>query len=209
MSWRGLKHFIVENLAPLDASAKVLNVGAGGRTAEVVDSVRRARGFQVISLDIDLQRGPDIVADITNYSSRTEYDVVVMIEVLEHVVSPQAAISNVHHLLKPGGRLILSTPFLFPLHDCPMDYYRYTKFGLRRLLEEFADITVEERDSWAEVMCVLTARLFRERFSGAKLIGSAAVLIAAMLYPFAVVLSSVIRADGYTTGYKVTATKRR
>ncbi len=39
-------------------------------------------------------------------------------------------------MLKPGGKLILTVPFLGRLHEEPFDYYRYTRYGLRHLLEK-------------------------------------------------------------------------
>jgi hypothetical protein len=39
-------------------------------------------------------------------------------------------------LIKPGGKLLLNVPFLYWLHEEPYDYYRYTKFALRRFAEE-------------------------------------------------------------------------
>lgn len=207
MSWRGLRRFIEGSLGAVSAAAVVLNVGAGGRTAKVIEPVRARQGFQLISLDIDPARGPDIVADIITYAPQVRYDVIVMIEVLEHVRQPFDAVRNVHRLLKPGGRLVLSTPFLFPLHDRPMDFFRYTRYGLEELLGEFAQVEVRERDSWAEVVCVLIARLLRESSFSARLVAPFAVLVAALCYPAAMLLGRMIKADGYTSGYTVLATK--
>lgn len=208
MSWRGLRRFITDNLAALEPSAQVLNVGAGGRTARVIAEVQARRSFAVTSVDIDARRGPDVVADIITYAPGIAYDTVVMIEVLEHVLEPRLALDNVHRLLKPGGRLVLSTPFLFPMHDRPMDFFRFTRYGLECLLSQFGTIEIRARDAWAETLCVLLARLFREEFRGAWLIGPLAVFTAAALYPLAMLLSRLIPADGYTSGYTVCATKR-
>ena len=141
------------------------------------------------------------------YAPETRYDVIVMIEVLEHIRQPFEAIDNIHRLLKPGGRLVLSTPFLFPLHDRPMDFFRYTRYGLQELLKKFEQIEVRERDSWAEVLCVLVARLLREKSLGARLIAPFAVLTAISCYPLAMLLGRIVQSDGYTSGYTVLATK--
>jgi SAM-dependent methyltransferase len=65
-----------------------------------------------------------------------DYDCVLSSQVLEHVGSPQAYLSECHRLLKPGGNLILSTHGTFEDHDCPHDYWRWTAHGLQRLVEE-------------------------------------------------------------------------
>ena len=64
------------------------------------------------------------------------YDTALMIEALEHVPHPWLALAETWRILKPGGTLILSVPHLSRLHDEPHDYFRYTKHGLRRLLED-------------------------------------------------------------------------
>jgi SAM-dependent methyltransferase len=207
MSWRGLRSFIESTLDNLGPHATVLNVGAGGRTARVVESMRASRGFQVTSIDIDPARGPDVVADVITYAPDTQYDVVLMIEVLEHVLDPFAAVKNIETLLKPGGMLALSTPFLFPVHDRPIDFFRFTHYGLRQLCSGFESTSIRPRDGWAETLCVLLARLFKERSLGAKLFAPCAVLVAAAMYPIATLFSRIVYTDAYTSGYMLHARK--
>ena len=60
-------------------------------------------------------------------------------QVLEHVPDPCAAVANLRELCAPGGRVIVSTPFLIKVHELPsygmLDYWRFTPRGLRTLLE--------------------------------------------------------------------------
>lgn len=64
------------------------------------------------------------------------FDTVLCTETLEHVARPARVLAELRRVLKPGGWLALSVPFLQPLHQEPHDYYRYTPHGLRHLLEE-------------------------------------------------------------------------
>jgi len=61
------------------------------------------------------------------------FDLILLMDVLEHLPDPDAVITELRRLLRPGGRLIVSVPFLYREHETPHDYVRYTPFGLRRL----------------------------------------------------------------------------
>ena len=63
------------------------------------------------------------------------YDLVLCSQVLEHIPEPRAVLTELFRILKPGGELWLSTPLFFAEHEIPYDYYRYTQYGLRHLLE--------------------------------------------------------------------------
>lgn len=89
---------------------------------------------------------------------RGKFDVVICEQVLEHVVDPAAAAANLRGLCNPGGRVIVSTPFLIKVHEFPsygmLDYWRFTPRGLRTLLEG-AGLEIESVDSWGNRQCVV------------------------------------------------------
>ena len=119
-------------------------------------------GFRVVRFDIDESRGPDIIGDICSYNfDAREFDVVVMSEVLEHLHSPHLGLANIYGILKQGGTLILSTPFILPMHDRPHDYFRFTRYGLEFLLNDFRRVQIEERNSYFEAIDVLWVRLLQ------------------------------------------------
>jgi SAM-dependent methyltransferase len=80
-------------------------------------------------------------------------------EVLEHLPEPQKAVDEIFRVLKPGGTLLLTTRFLFPIHDAPHDYFRFTKYGLRYLLRGFEILKLEEETDSVGTLAVLLQRL--------------------------------------------------
>lgn len=87
------------------------------------------------------------------------FDVVLCTEVLEHLPEPQRAIDEMFRVLKPGGTLLLTTRFLFPIHDAPHDYFRFTKYGLRYLLRRFDILELREETDSLGAIAVLVQRL--------------------------------------------------
>jgi ubiquinone/menaquinone biosynthesis C-methylase UbiE len=79
----------------------------------------------------------DYVCDITDIPVEDErFDRVVFNQVLEHLPEPGRALTELHRVLKPGGRIFCSVPLFYQEHQQPYDFYRYTQFALRRLFEE-------------------------------------------------------------------------
>ena len=76
---------------------------------------------------------PDLFADAAQLPLLTaSVDAAVCLEVLEHVRQPQAAVAEFSRVLKSGGTMLFSMPFMYPIHDAPHDFQRMTEYGLRR-----------------------------------------------------------------------------
>ncbi len=88
-----------------------------------------------------------------------QFDVVICEQVLEHVVDPCAAAANLCRLVRPGGHVIVTTPFLVRVHELLMyamyDYWRFTPRGMRVLLEG-AGLEVLDVGSWGNRLCVVS-----------------------------------------------------
>ena len=113
----------------------VLDVGSGDRWV----SRLLADGVRYVALDFpstgrDLyQARPDVFADAASLPfGDSSFDAVICLEVLEHVPAPAAVLGEIARVMKSGGAAWISMPFLYPLHDAPYDFQRYTEFGLRR-----------------------------------------------------------------------------
>jgi SAM-dependent methyltransferase len=75
------------------------------------------------------------------------FDLVLCTQVLEHVPRPQAVLEECFRVLVSGGRIALTVPLMWELHELPHDYFRYTHQGVRHLLTEvgFIEPVVEPR----------------------------------------------------------------
>lgn len=72
------------------------------------------------------------------------FDGVVLTEVLEHCVDPRRAVCEVFRVLRPGGLLLVTSPFLWPDHRTEdyQDYWRFTEQGWELLLKPFRDVQI-------------------------------------------------------------------
>jgi len=85
------------------------------------------------------RKGINAVANATNLPFINEgVDLVLCENVLEHLPEPALALNQFWRVLRKGGRLLLVTPFLFPLHDVPYDFFRYTEYALQHLLRLYS-----------------------------------------------------------------------
>jgi SAM-dependent methyltransferase len=112
-----------------DLDGWALNVGAGG-TAEKIPNV--------IELEYALFHNTDVSADAHRLPFRDAcFDAVVTFNTFEHLADPPRAAREILRVLKPGGRLLLHTAFLQPVHEPPFHFYNATEYGVRKWFEGF------------------------------------------------------------------------
>ena len=101
---------------------------------DTLDVESRTEGVTYIASAMDMRMIPD-----------DSYDSAMCFEVLEHVPNPFIAAAEMHRVLKPGGTLVISVPHMWPIHEAPHDYLRFTYFGIKNVLESngFEIVTIE------------------------------------------------------------------
>lgn len=67
-----------------------------------------------------------------------------LLDVLEHIPDPDRCLAELHRTLKPGGSVTIQVPFLYPVHDAPRDFHRWTRFGLLRAADKHGFRVVAE-----------------------------------------------------------------
>ncbi len=114
-----------------------------------------------VCIDTTAGDGVDFAGDAHDLSRFRdgEFSCILCTEVLEHLHAPQEAIDEMWRVLAPGGKLILTTRFIFPLHNIPGDYFRFTRYGLAHLLRDWGRVEIREETTTVETFAVLFERL--------------------------------------------------
>jgi len=86
------------------------------------------------------------------------FDVVLCTQVLEHCDDPAQAVRELRRVTAPGGRVLASTHGVQVYHPSPVDYWRWTHEGLRRLFEQnasWSDLRVDAAAGTASGLAML------------------------------------------------------
>jgi SAM-dependent methyltransferase len=192
---------VADSLVKETPAPQILNIGAGG---EIGAFVARIESGKVTSVDIDPRRKPDVVADACRLPfADAAFDAVFMLEVLEHIPRARDAVREAIRVLKPRGRLVISTPFFFELHDEPHDYWRFTHHGLRDLLTGMHDLQIKARNGYIDALLVPLFRLWRSPYFFDGCLGLYFLAMALPGYPFIWLMRKLVRSEAATTGYFV------
>jgi SAM-dependent methyltransferase len=140
--WSRLAHVVrvlpkaIAELAPellVPAAGRVLDYGCADQP------YRRllAEGTEYVPADLpgnpqaDVEVQPDGTVPLPDDS----FDAVLSTQVLEHVQDPATYLSECFRVLRPGGRMLLSTHGIMVWHPDPVDHWRWTCGGLRHAVE--------------------------------------------------------------------------
>lgn len=115
-----------------EAFGSILDYGCGGSPYRQVFQAEEYRRADYVDCGgIDCLIGPDGRLTYPDDS----FDLVLSTQVLEHVFQPQDYLKEALRVLKPGGKLILTTHGIWEDHGCPYDFRRWTFDGLSQELE--------------------------------------------------------------------------
>jgi SAM-dependent methyltransferase len=118
------------------ASGAVLDIGCGQAPYRPLIV---GLGLTYFGSDVTPTGGPvDFVADACALPiADASVGTVLCSEVLEHLPNPTSGFNELVRILRPGGHLVLSVPFLARIHEAPRDYFRFTKFSLQDLVTQY------------------------------------------------------------------------
>lgn len=156
---------LLRQVAPL-AKGRLLDVGCGQKPYEEIFTpfVQEYVGIEHEATFALTQASSNGKRPDYTYDGRTlpfdddSFDTVLNVQVLEHTPQPLALMKEMARVLKPNGKLILSAPFQFRMHEQPHDYFRYTVFGLTSLCAEVG-LKVESVHHQGSLWSVLAHKL--------------------------------------------------
>lgn len=163
---RGLLNAIRENAGALNG--RLLDFGCGSKPYQSLFRVD-----EYIGLDFE-KTGHDHSNEQIDvyYDGKTipfeagHFDSVLCSEVAEHLFDLPSSLSEMNRVLKKGGRILITCPFVWGEHEVPYDYARYTKYALNDLLEKngFQIVKFDKKGNFMEAITQMRALYFAGAF---------------------------------------------
>lgn len=137
-------------------SGRLLDFGCGNKSYQYLFNVDNYIGIDAYRIGHDHTREPiDVFYNGRDVPFKEKsFDSVLCIEVCEHLFDVDKAFSEINRVLRPGGIILITTPFIWEEHEQPFDFGRYTEFGLKDVLNrhQFEIISFEKCGNFIEVI---------------------------------------------------------
>lgn len=152
------ERFFEEKLKELAKESYILDVGGGSPFQKGMAKYKKIfEGKNFKTLDVSPEYKPDIVGDIHNLPlDDGGVGAILCKSVLEHLEDPAKAVSEMRRVLKPGGKILIYTHFVYPYHarrGIYKDYFRFTEDGLRHLFRDFKKVEIKKEGGYFRAMC--------------------------------------------------------
>lgn len=138
-----------EKIRDLLDSGLILDLGGGRpwKTGWLHTQYQEQLQKSAYCMDFRRENSPHLVGDIQQLPFQTDsVDGIICNAVLEHIPEPYKAVEEILRILKPGGKVFIYAPFLYPYHD-QIDYYRFTVDALAFLFRNFQQVTIQPAGS--------------------------------------------------------------
>jgi SAM-dependent methyltransferase len=126
-------NFLEREVRSLHPQSRILDIGSGRGDFSSLFS-----GHQFLELDIYPYPEVDLVCDLNRCVPfrKNSFDMIALLNVIEHIHDPKSLLKTVFQLLSPGGKAVITIPFMLKIHQAPVDYVRFTHFALQKMAEE-------------------------------------------------------------------------
>jgi len=197
----------------------VLDIGCGHTPYKNLILSESSRATRYIGLDLPAPNlpPPEIIWDGRVIPLREgSIDSALLTEVLEHCPDAEGVLREVHRVLRPGGFLFVTVPFIWPIHTVPHDEFRYTPFSLLRIFKRagFPNATIEATGGRHAVLAVTLGLWVRRRELTSRVHIVTKAVLSILLWPLIWVLLKIderpteLDESTLIVGLSVTAHKR-
>jgi SAM-dependent methyltransferase len=136
-------------------TGKTLDIGCGGKHYENLCEFSEYIGVEIDTEENRKTKKADFYYDGCKLPFEDScFDSVVTNQVFEHVFNPDVFLNEACRVLKPGGLMLITAPFVWDEHEQPYDFARYTSFGMRALLESHGYEIIEFRKSVDDIRVI-------------------------------------------------------
>jgi SAM-dependent methyltransferase len=132
------QRLFLERLLP-HVEGPVLEVGSKDYGSTI--NFRELYRGEYVGVDLEAGKGVDVVADLSAGLGGLEEDrfaLAICCSVLEHTPTPWVMAENLSRLLRPGGALYISVPWVWRYHAYPDDYFRFSPRAVQALFPHFS-----------------------------------------------------------------------
>ncbi len=131
---------LVKNITSLanEICGITLDIGCGKKPYRKFFDTKNYFGLDLPSSIHNVRLSADLLYDGKYLPIKTNsIDSVVSNQVFEHIFEPEKFLSELQRILKVNGKLLITLPFVWDEHEKPIDFARYTSFGIKYLLTKY------------------------------------------------------------------------
>lgn len=165
------KDLFDESIKEIAKLREVIDLGSAVRFHKQLEKYRYLfKENHYYALDLNFDQDLDIIADIQNLPVRSSrIEGIICKDVLYWLPEPLEAVEEMYRILKKGGLVFISVPFLYPYHasETRKDLYRFTKDGLEYMFRNFSEMKLQPWDGGGYINTLfsfMTGFKFRNQF---------------------------------------------
>ncbi|HPM10128.1 MAG TPA: class I SAM-dependent methyltransferase [Paludibacter sp.] len=144
----------IRSLAPL-INGRVLDIGCGQKPYSFLFKCDEYIGLEIDTAENRARKKADWFYDGKHIPAEdSSFDWIVTNEVFEHVFNPDEFLAEVYRVLKSGGGLMMTVPFVWDEHEQPYDYARYSSFGIKFILAKHGFRVVEQKKTAPDIRVI-------------------------------------------------------
>ena len=163
------KQFIDSKIIEISKEKVVLDVGGGEPFTKWLGQYKSLfLNSDYKTMDFDKNTGADIIGDIHNIPLASDsIDAIICHSVLEHVINPTKAVQEMQRILRPGGKIFVHVPSIYPYHarkGSYSDYWRFFDDIIEVIFKDFSKLEYVKRGGYFKALFFFLPMQHRLRF---------------------------------------------